>query len=191
MIKLAASLTTLFLATVLPPAQVAGDTHVQGYPAAPLNTTTQASVDAGLASLAGYDPATAGEISDAVNNGTLEIGELTGGNSTTKGASDGNTITVRLSDNPSSGMIGVRIRHEWRHWKHGHGTNGGVLTACEEFENMVDTYLQGVYIGCEGVHIDCRWVDMMAKRVDKYFELCQKFGGSPAWPTSLPVVCCE
>lgn len=57
-------------------AQAQGDTKIPFAATKPLDTNTQAVVDAGLAALATYDAGAAADITGAVNDGSLDIGEL-------------------------------------------------------------------------------------------------------------------
>lgn len=181
--------------TLLPPTSI-GDASVPNFQTRPLDVNTQAAVDAGLTALAAYDPVAASEITDAVMNGSLDVVELTNKNrSGFKGASDGNTICVRLSDGVSAQAVAVRMRHEWHHWKYGESSatyNGGVLDACGEFQNWADTYDHICYVSCEVPgSITCNSVVNAAAKLGQYYIMCLDMGGAPIWPPNPPPCCCD
>lgn len=173
-----------------------GDTNIPGATLTPLNTTTQGAIDAGLAALGAYDPASAAEIGNAVNNGSLDIAELNDPNlGGFKGLTDGNTISVRLNDGVDAGTVGIRLRHEWYHWKYGTANgpfNGGWLDACGHFQAWSETYDHMAYISCEGQYIvTCARANNVLQEMEASYQECLASGGTPVWPTNAPTLCCQ
>lgn len=176
-------------------AQAQGDTKIPFAATKPLDTNTQAVVDAGLAALATYDAGAAADITGAVNDGSLDIGELADARfNDFKGLSDGNTLTVRLNDNPDTGELAVRLRHEWYHWKYGvphGGANGGYLSSCDHFQDYADSYDQIAYMSCDGYTFSCQSIsDAMEDLIGCYID-CVNHGGNPPWPSNAPSACCH
>ena len=108
---------------------LSGDTTIPGFNTSPLSGPSQQfSVVAGLATLAATDPGTAQAIADGVASGALSIATLD--HPTLAGATDGNTISIGLDDNPSLEMIAERLFHEFGHYRDGVPSgphNGGSL----------------------------------------------------------------
>ena len=173
-----------------------GDLHIGSFQVSPLTSQTQASVDAGLAALATYDPVSAGELEAAVNNGTLDIGELVDpAFEGFLGCTDGNTLGVRLNDGVDDAELAARLRHEWEHWKYGHPDppwfNGGSLSDCDHYQDFVDTYDQLSYMSCNGYTVSCQELNTCIAFTDALYLACIAEGGSPTWPTNSPDNCCQ
>jgi hypothetical protein len=173
-----------------------------------LNTNTQATIDAGMAVLTAYDPATAAALQSAVNNGSVNIVELRGpfeqdfadlmGMPDYEGMCDGNTIALKLHDGVDAARIAARLQHEFGHYSQGGPYDvwpGGCLDACGEFYNYLSGYNLLVTMSCDPtqviVSISCGSAQAAIDRLISNYLSCVTGGGAATWPSTLGAICCN
>ena len=97
---------------------LAGNLSIPGVVVSPPGPVAQTVIADGMAALAQYDAAAAADLAAAVASGAVEIGVLKDPSvEGFKGLTDGDTISVRINDGVDTATVGVRLRHEYYHWK--------------------------------------------------------------------------
>lgn len=190
------SLVTLLLNIAIPQGgSAAGDLTIPDVVVIPLSPSKSAAVDAGMNALSYSDAGLAAEIDAEVAAGRLDIGELVSDVGAT-GMTDGTTISIRLTDNPSASLIAIRLQHEFYHYQNGHSGlpyDGGWLTSCEHYTAWVSTLEFACALSCApGDHVvKCIDIVEFLSNMERYYYKCINSGGSPVWPSTWPTCCCQ
>ncbi|MCC6405884.1 MAG: hypothetical protein IT453_01870 [Planctomycetes bacterium] len=174
---------------------LAGNLSIPGVVVSPPGPVAQTVIADGMAALAQYDAAAAADLAAAVASGAVEIGVLKDPSvEGFKGLTDGDTISVRINDGVDTATVGVRLRHEYYHWKYGHPDgpyNGGALNACQHFECWQQTYDHLAHASClAGNSIHCWQVGNVIQQMQTYYVKCLQSGGNPQYSQNPPTACC-
>lgn len=202
-----ASFAIAVVCSAFSPQAVAGDDLIYGFYMVPLNSTTQASIDAGMAVLSDLAPDLHADLHASIISGAVDVTQLTehpeillyapelATTTGFKGASDGDTISVRLEDGVNAQTVAIRLRHEYYHWKYGSADsehNGGIFDSCSEALNWAETVNDMAKAACDlGYPVGCAQAYHAYDQVAYFYNDCVSQGGSPpAYPT-MHGVCCQ